>query len=1561
LHLSESEKVNPQDYFLPRDTGELDGQGQPIIAFDLLNEVIADYLPARALRKKVFDGNAEIVILSDTIQVYWKSNLIAEAQLEGQIETAPDIWQGQLFSFSGANIKRIQDDGFARAHIQAAISIKAFARVLSRADTIILAENTFAMRARSAASEINFKTGGEKLAADIKAESAVAKINMPASITPFYRAYEIIDIPALGITDAVFGLDVKWAFKKTKLFFYLDAPGHNARIRWQCRVKDSAVAWTDNTDPDNPIYHKGLSFNVADYGGEVNKGSQADPEPGWSVHWWTFEPSGKMIDAADSRTPLERFKRGVGLVVDPYLTVDEQSTYIDVFCDGYVFRILTDEQNNNQIIQILNLAGDTVFAYIYCHFSVSSTFYDLRGDGERATNIIEQNSSRVKIRVKGNFEQRSAETELANSTFVELIITIYPDGFLITSKWTTSGSITIDDDTGHSICGRLFITNVTNNDIYYENSGSESDASVATYNSAKYLLAISDEINIQIINVSNLYDLNTATWNQRCTGSSAYINFGINNGSVNANTHTETNIFVIDSAEREGSAKIYNETDRLAMGNQHKDREIDLTQGGSRVFDDGSSQYLSNNGSGSPITDEPFTMACFAKTSNLATGGNQAFLSASDVSSSNVFHSIGFDDSTNKATARTRDGGAGAAKALSSSTMSVDTWHHITGRFNGDADREVFLDGGNKVQETTSKSITGANLDTVSIGALHLSSIFDPTEGKIAHAAIWNVALTDAEVLRLANGALPTEIRPEALVAYWPLIDDDNDPIGGYNMTAYNSPTWSTTDYPDVFKPDKGKWNIQNIFPAIIDESGFGADGAFHIIPVSPRVKPPTDNDDLKTAPDVDTVGGIAEDLSHWWMMNEGSGTSVDDKGSGANNGTISGADWIDAADPDTGLDFISANSDKVDLASNITIGTNDFTVIAKVKIDATLNDTDPGILGAGNSGAGYASPLQIDSGTGKISFELDGTQYTSTGLDITDGLEHTIAVSADRSGNAIIYIDGVVDDTISISAKSAVSLTVSSPDIGNNPHTAGRFLDGEIHYLGMWIGRALSADEIRFVTNNPYWMFGDAGRAKLTLDRTRIRPNVVIDDWPYFYGPKENPTDILLNHLKMDDNAANNTLQAEVGPNGTWHAVSDDSARNTSNDSVQTDNFRGRALDTQNGTGFGKLAVGAGTVHDNAFFKKGSRLTKIIPQFIYTAGTSTITQIYIADSNRINIWWDSSGDRLRFQFRWGGTESIGQIVFTENYSLQREMVFLESWDSDKDFVLFALDGQVLFSSINTGTPSTSEPTAHYIGVYTGRLYPSDIIIDEIKTFSEAVLPYGAMYIGDGAGLLADINKPHADLSWFFDGQAALAKGGSNLATDKNPTNSGGQFVTTDPIIGVNHWDSNGASNVLTIADVSEDIIDYNKGFVAGWFQVQSAAGGEYLIDVRDGDGSDRISAVLDASNNIDVTYRSNSTDEIITGDIAVTDGVWFFLKITWNDTGKVHCFINGMENGTAQDIANVWGGGNGLTWYFTEDYNGANGVDAFIGNIYMGKDDNTPEIWTAFGKPLHTPLTLKR
>ena len=65
-----------------------------------------------------------------------------------------------------------------------------------------------------------------------------------------------------------------------------------------------------------------LTLNISDYTGNLSD------DEGVETRTILFEPDG--IDASS------------GWVVDPYLTVDEQSTYIDVLCDGVTFRHMTN-------------------------------------------------------------------------------------------------------------------------------------------------------------------------------------------------------------------------------------------------------------------------------------------------------------------------------------------------------------------------------------------------------------------------------------------------------------------------------------------------------------------------------------------------------------------------------------------------------------------------------------------------------------------------------------------------------------------------------------------------------------------------------------------------------------------------------------------------------------------------------------------------------------------------------------------------------------------------------------------------------------------------------------------------------------------------------------------------------------------------------------------------------------------------------------------------------------------------------------------------------------------
>jgi hypothetical protein len=362
MNLQESHKINPQDYFLQSG---VDSNGDPI--YDAINEIITDYAPAKALRKKVFDGILDTVFQTDKIQLYWNSNLIAEAQLEVQAETSPTVWQGQIFSFQDANVKKIDWDdnhpdwnpndayfvGDIIVHNSASWICKrgngpsspspsespsvsptespseslsespslsaSISPSASESPSLSVSVSTSPSPSESPSESPSTSPSPSRTASSIEpgvdAESGTYWRQLDP-ITPYFRGNEVKDIPALSITNAVIGLDVHSGFGLDKLSFYADVPGFNTRIRWQARVKDSAVAWTDNTDPENPIFHKGLRFNVKDYEGAVNKGSMADPEAGWTIHWWTFEPDGKQIDAADARTPKERYEQVGGRAGD---------------------------------------------------------------------------------------------------------------------------------------------------------------------------------------------------------------------------------------------------------------------------------------------------------------------------------------------------------------------------------------------------------------------------------------------------------------------------------------------------------------------------------------------------------------------------------------------------------------------------------------------------------------------------------------------------------------------------------------------------------------------------------------------------------------------------------------------------------------------------------------------------------------------------------------------------------------------------------------------------------------------------------------------------------------------------------------------------------------------------------------------------------------------------------------------------------------------------------------------------------------------------------------------
>jgi|GEM_PF-1616296 len=210
-----------------------------------------------------------------------------------------------------------------------------------------------------------------------------------------------------------------------------------------------------------------------------------------------------------------------------------------------------------------------------------------------------------------------------------------------------------------------------------------------------------------------------------------------------------------------------------------------------RSFDLGSSEYLRY--AGAPVIVPPFSMTCWAYPLDIT--NFSALMAIASSGNYRDTHYLGLAGHVAGDPVYAVTGDAGAwGTAETSSGYSSGSWQHFCGVWSATNARAVYLDGANKGTDATSK--TPAGIDQTALAnrwGNGLANAF--LDGRMAWPAIWNVALTDAEVAQLAAGFCPLLIRPQNLVAFWPLGGlhgaNDNDIVGGYHLTAINTPTWA--------------------------------------------------------------------------------------------------------------------------------------------------------------------------------------------------------------------------------------------------------------------------------------------------------------------------------------------------------------------------------------------------------------------------------------------------------------------------------------------------------------------------------------------------------------------------------------------------------------------------------------------------------------------------------------------------------------------------------------------------------------------------------------------------
>jgi len=208
----------------------------------------------------------------------------------------------------------------------------------------------------------------------------------------------------------------------------------------------------------------------------------------------------------------------------------------------------------------------------------------------------------------------------------------------------------------------------------------------------------------------------------------------------------------------------------------------------------------------------------------------------------------------------------------------------------------------------------------------------------------------------------------------------------------------------------------------------------------------------------IPTQGLVAE-----WLFED---DTLDTSGTG-NDGTLSGATFVDGK-IGRALDFDGVN-DIVTVSNDPTLnfGTGSLSISAWIK----TTDTNAWIVEHRRNNDGDYRGWDLDITTGEASGRiLDGlgSDVFLKSADITDDVFHHVVYVVDRSTQtALIYLDGVLENTADVSSVGNIDQNTMGINIGytSSPNTPNSAYDGIIDQIRIY-DRALSQSEVTALAN---------------------------------------------------------------------------------------------------------------------------------------------------------------------------------------------------------------------------------------------------------------------------------------------------------------------------------------------------------------------------------------------------------------------------------------------------------------------------------------------------------------
>ncbi len=228
----------------------------------------------------------------------------------------------------------------------------------------------------------------------------------------------------------------------------------------------------------------------------------------------------------------------------PYLSINEESEYIAVVCDGFVFRCYFGDTETQD--RIMDSTGVTHWVRFFDMLRSGSTTYSMYYDTSRTLEIIENTPTRIVLRKVGRFKDGD-QNELDADDFVTYHYVVYPDRVCFSLKWINDTDTIMDDSTAQKLIAFEDLADITGEVNINEANDTEESGNLSTYyNTAKYIGMESDQVNIIGVAMENS-DSNFIQY----LGTVGSIYFGWDDVTLLAGTHTISVVFIIDSAERE--------------------------------------------------------------------------------------------------------------------------------------------------------------------------------------------------------------------------------------------------------------------------------------------------------------------------------------------------------------------------------------------------------------------------------------------------------------------------------------------------------------------------------------------------------------------------------------------------------------------------------------------------------------------------------------------------------------------------------------------------------------------------------------------------------------------------------------------------------------------------------------------------------------------------------------------------------------------------------------------------------------------------------------------------